>query len=88
MESTLLNMSEFMPGELLEATVGCMLLNFDNKDPQWRHEAGFIAELLELDGAPIPHGKTLSGICRVAGETFTTREEIIKWGKAQELKIN
>jgi hypothetical protein len=72
---------------MIEEIVGTLLLNHRMNDPEWRFDAGYVAEMLE-NGAPLPSPQALGGLSRIAGGRLLTREQVIKWARAQETSIN
>lgn len=76
-----------MRGLVLGALIGAMVVNFDNNDPEWRFQVGFLAEFLE-SGGPLPEGKALGALWRISGKKMLTRNEIVRWARSQEKTLN
>lgn len=72
---------------IMDALIGTMILNHDKQDPEWRFQAGYLAEMLE-SGGKMPKGKALGGICRIAGKRITHKQALIQWARSVEQSFN
>lgn len=72
---------------IVETVVNMLLHNHNNCDPEWRFQAGCLADLLEA-GSSMPSEVALFSLQRVSRQRFETRKQLINWGRSQENALN